>query len=357
LARLKYVKSYVDRHGKARHYIRKPGYKPLPLPGVIGSPEFLAAYTEALATTAPCTSEIGTTWTRAGSIAAMIIGYLASGAFHKLAPASQQQYRRILGRLRAEHGDRSIATLERKHVVLMLDAKAKTPVGARDFLRCLRLLTQYSVSIGVREDDPTMGVRARVPKSDGHATWSEEDIARFEAHYPIGTKPRLALALLLNTATRRADVIRLGRGNIRRGTICNIKQQKTGKTLPPIPISTELAAAINAAAPGDAMVFLVDESGKAFTPENFTKWFVKQCKRAGLTGLSPHGLRKAACRRLAEAGCSANEIAAISGHASLREVARYTAAADQERMARTAVERLRRTEGQRGVSNLAAETV
>jgi len=75
----------------------------------------------------------------------MVIGYLASGAFHKLAPASQQQYRRILGRLRAEHGDRSIATLQRKHVVLMLDAKAKTPVGARDFLRCLRLLTQYAV--------------------------------------------------------------------------------------------------------------------------------------------------------------------------------------------------------------------
>jgi integrase len=47
-----------------------------------------------------------------------------------------------------------------------------------------------------------------------------------------------------------------------------------------------------------------------------------------------HGLRKAACRRLAEAGCSANVIAAISGHMTLREVERYTRAADQERMAR-----------------------
>ena len=61
--------------------------------------------------------------------------------------------------------------------------------------------------------------------------------------------------------------------------------------------------------------------------------------RIGLTGLSPHGLRKAACRRLAEAGCSANEIAAISGHASLREVERYTKAADQARMARNAMAR------------------
>jgi integrase len=66
---------------------------------------------------------------------------------------------------------------------------------------------------------------------------------------------------------------------------------------------------------------------------------VSQCERGGLKGLSAHGLRKAACRRLAEAGCSANEIAAISGHASLREVERYTRAADQERMARNAMAR------------------
>jgi integrase len=219
--------------------------------------------------------------------------------------------------------------------------------SARDFLRCLRLLTQYAVSIGVREDDPTVGVRVKLPKSDGHPTWGEPDIVRFRAYHPIGSKPRLALELLLNTATRRSDVVKLSRAHVRNGTICNIKQQKTGRTLPPIPIRADLAAALNAAPPTDAFVLLVDESGKAFTPENFTKWFARACKRAGLTGLSPHGLRKAACRRLAEAGSSEKEIAAISGHASLNEVARYTRAADQERLARNAMERLDRTEGQR----------
>lgn len=63
------------------------------------------------------------------------------------------------------------------------------------------------------------------------------------------------------------------------------------------------------------------------------------CNAAALpNGTSAHGLRKAACRRLAEAGCSANVIAAIRGHASLREVARYTAAADQARVARSGIE-------------------
>lgn len=51
-----------------------------------------------------------------------------------------------------------------------------------------------------------------------------------------------------------------------------------------------------------------------------------------------HGLRKAAARRRAEAGCSANEIAAITGHVSLEEVARYTGAAEQKRLARSALD-------------------
>jgi len=81
----------------------------------------------------------------------------------------------------------------------------------------------------------------------------------------------------------------------------------------------------------------VNERGQAFTARNFSQWFRRECERVGLKGLSAHGLRKAACRRLAEAGCSANEIAAISGHASLAEVARYTRRADQAKLARNAM--------------------
>src|SRR5262249_28339216 len=152
--------------------------------------------------------------------------------------------------------------------------------AARCLLRTLRSLVQYAINTGVREDDPTAGVRVKMPKSDGYRTWTEEDIARFEAAYPIGTKPRLALALLLGTAARRADVVRLGRGNIRGGLV-HMTQQKTGKPLA-IPVTTELAEAINAAVPADHLVFLVNEFGKAFTPERFTKWFVAQCERIGL---------------------------------------------------------------------------
>ena len=339
LLRLRYVKSYVDRHGRARHYVRKPGCKSVPLPGLVGSAEFMAAYGEAISTTNSVRTEIAATRTRAGSINAMVVGYLATAQFHNLAVASQNEYRRIFDGLRRDYGDLNISTLGRKHVLRMLDAKAKHPGAARNFLRCLRLLVHYAIDTGIREDDPTAGVRVKVPKTDGFRTWTEEDIAAFEAVYPLGSKPRLALALLLNTALRCADVVKVGRGHVRNGTI-HVTAQKT-KTSLAIPITPKLAQAINTAGPSEHVVFLVSERGQAFTGRGFSQWFRRQCSEAGLKGLSAHGLRKATCRRLAEAGCSVNEIAAISGHASLAEVARYTRRADQAKLARNALAKTR----------------
>jgi integrase len=74
---------------------------------------------------------------------------------------------------------------------------------------------------------------------------------------------------------------------------------------------------------------LTTATGKPFSGGSFTNWFGTLCRDAGLPlGLSAHGLRKAMCRRLAEANCSTKQIAAISGHATLREVERYVKAAD-----------------------------
>jgi integrase len=184
--------------------------------------------------------------------------------------------------------------------------------------------------------EPTWGIRLKLPKSDGHHTWSEDEIAAFEAHHAVGSKARLALALGLFTAQRRGDVVKIGRQHIRDGVLA-VRQQKTGASLA-IPIHPELAAIIAATPAVGQLTLLTTKSGRSYSACVFSEQFCAWCDAAGLPQQCVfHGLRKAAARRLAEAGCTAHEIAALTGHASLREIERYTRAADQASMARRAM--------------------
>jgi integrase len=111
-----------------------------------------------------------------------------------------------------------------------------------------------------------------------------------------------------------------------------------------IPVHPKLRAIIDATNPIGHQTFLVTSLGRSFTAAGFGNWFREICDEAGCFDISAHGGRKATARRLAELGCSASQIAAITGHASLVEVQRYTKAADRKRMAREAMARL--TEGE-----------
>lgn len=263
--------------------------------------------------------------------------YHGSAAFQALAADTKNVRRNILERLAAEHGNKRVALLQREHVQRMLDAKAGTPGAARNFLTALRVLMQFAVAGGIRADDPTVGIkRPKLRRAAGWHTWTDEEIEAFRGRHSVGSTARLALELLLYTAQRRSDVIRMGRQHLRNGSL-EVRQQKTGALLT-IPIHADLLSVIEAT-PSSHLTFLTMRNGKPFTPAGFTHWFRARCSEAGLEkGASAHGLRKAACRRLAEAGCSANIIAAISGHASLREVERYTKQADQARMARSGID-------------------
>ncbi len=90
--------------------------------------------------------------------------------------------------------------------------------------------------------------------------------------------------------------------------------------------------------------FLLTEFGKPFTAAGFGVRFRHWCDAAGLKHCTVHGLRKAQCRRLAEAGCSENEIAAITGHSKLDDIRVYTEAARRKRMAASAMVKLALTE-------------
>jgi len=332
--RLKYVQAFVDRKtGVVFRYFRRPGYPRVPLPGLPGLADFMAAYQVALAQAA---EPIGAKRSKPGTVAAVVAAYLDSTLhFGSRAKGTQIMRRTILERFREQYGDHPIASVPQKFIAAVL-AK-KRPHAARNWLKTLRALCQFAIEQQFMRENPTHGIKLPSVKSAGHHTWTDEEIAQFEAKHPIGSKARLALGLLLYTAQRRGDVIEMGMQHIRNGAVV-LRQKKTSKPMI-IPIRPELQAILDGT-PSQHLSFLTTRTGQPYRPHDFTEQFRKWCDDAGLPKrCRVHGLRKAACRRMAEAGYSANEIAAWSGHATLTEIRRYTDAADQERMARNAMAR------------------
>jgi integrase len=127
----------------------------------------------------------------------------------------------------------------------------------------LRSLCDFAVKRRWLRTNPAANVKLASIKSDGFHTWTEDEIAQFETQHPNGSKPRLALALLLFTAQRRGDVVKMGRQHIRNGEIA-VKQEKTGKPLA-IPVHPHLQAVLDAT-PGEHLTFLVTTTGKPYGP-------------------------------------------------------------------------------------------
>jgi integrase len=107
-----------------------------------------------------------------------------------------------------------------------------------------------------------------------------------------------------------------------------------------IPVHLKLAEIIAATPMVGVNTFLVTSFGRTYSPAGFGNWFREVCDAAGCLDVSAHGLRKATARRLAEIGCSAPQIASITGHASLSEVQRYIEAANRKHMAREGMAKL-----------------
>src|SRR5262249_6933948 len=117
------------------------------------------------------------------------------------------------------------------------------------------------------------------------------------------------------------------------------RQQKTDEPLL-IPMDQSLVQAL-ASAPRTNLTFLVTERDAPFTVAGFGNWFHDLCNEAGFPQCAARGVRELCATRMAHAGCSTDQIKAVTGHKSLSEVMRCTRAADQARLARQAMNMVR----------------
>lgn len=196
----------------------------------------------------------------------------------------------------------------------------------------------WAIEVNLVSINPTTGVKLLKGENDdiGFHTWTEEELTRFEDHWPRGTRERLAFDLLLYTGFRRGDAVRVGRQHLRDGII-TVRTEKTGDEVF-IPILPPLAASIAATKTGD-LTFLVTESGQPWVKESFGNWFRQVCRQAGCPG-SAHGLRKAGATRAAQHGATERQLMAIFGWSTGKMATHYTRAADRKRLAQEAVRML-----------------
>lgn len=339
---------YTDRHGRRRWRFRKGGFA-AELGTDYGSDDFQRRY-EAALEGHRTRGLVGVERTRPGSVSALVASYYRSPDFLGLSDSTKRTYRGVIERFRQEHGDKPLKLMQRRHVQNILAEKAETPAAANNLRKRLITLLDHAVSLDWRPDNPARATKPYRLDSGGHHTWDEGEIARFfEMHQP-GTLAHRAVTLMLYTGAARVDAVALGWQNVK-GERLEYRRSKTGSAVS-MPIHPDLAEVL-ADCPRDVLTFLQTNRGTSRSPNGLGNQMREWCDEAGLPLCSAHGLRKACARRLAEAGATAHEIGAVTGHKTLAEVQRYTAEAQRGDMADAAFGKLiARPNGEQNVVNL-----
>ena len=334
--RMPYVQKQVTQHGKVVWYFRRGSGQRVRLWAAYGSPEFVREYQAALQDRSiePQPKANG------GTLSWLIRQYMQSSAWQSLAAGTRAQRGGLLRNVEKQAGDVPFTAITRQKIIKGREDRAGAPNQANNFIKTMRGLWRFALDDGHVDVDPTANVKIIATKSDGFHVWSDDEIARYEARWPIGTRERLALDLLLWTGLRRGDAVRLGRQHVRNG-VFKIKTEKNG-VIVEAPILPALARSIAAAPTGD-LAFIVGDKGGPLSKKFFGNWFHEACKAAGVPG-SAHELRKAGATRAAENGATTTELKAIFGWTNDTMPAHYTKTADRARSAAGAMAKLERKE-------------
>ena len=343
-----------DRHGNIRVYYRAKGKPKVRLRVTPWTSEFMAEYDSAKSQPAP---EIKSKGCVPGSWAWLCLEYFSKSKDYKELDDRTRHVRRLILESTFDEPIRPgasrffrefpLSKMGAKEIRVLRDRKFAFPEAANSRVKAIRAV--YRWACGEEEPGSDQLVPENVARNvsylksknpSGWHTWSGTEVRQFEAYYPIGTKARLALALLLFTGQRRSDIIRFGRQHVQ-GDAIKFTQFK-GRNKNPVdlelPILPILQRIIDASPCGE-LIFLVNDLGRPFSGAGFGNWFRDRCVQAGVPSRA-HGLRKAAATIAAENGATTHQLMAIFGWMTMEMAERYTRAANQRELARSAMHRL-----------------
>jgi len=334
-----YLSHERNFRGNMVWYVRVRG-KRIRIKAAYGTPEFDAEYQAALAKTRDAGRVLGHRH-RPGSLQWLIDQYRDTAAWQRdLSKATRRQRDNIFKKVLAASGNASFALITKADIERGRERRvAATPHQARHFVDTMRGLFRWAYKAQHIKSDPTAGVDTPArPKTEGFKAWTEDDVATYEQHWPIGSRQRVWLDVLLYTGLRRGDAVRLGRQHVKHG-VATLTTEKTGTPVA-LPILAVLQLTLDAGPCGD-LSFIAGAKGRPFTKESFGNEFRDACRAAGINK-SAHGLRKIAAIRCAENEATVPQMNAIFGWTGSRMALHYIETASRKKLAADGMAKLER---------------
>jgi integrase len=348
-----YLSSEKNRHGNPRLYVRIDGRR-IQIKEKRGTPEFAKAYARAVETlkslkASPTAAAVRRPFPR-GSLGWLGAQYFASDEFKKLDLKSQATRRGVLEACFEEpHTDDDsdrmglcpLVHFSPQKVKRLRELKAGKPGAQNNRRKYLSAMFGWAIEQTPplwTKANPARDVRRIKYTTDGFHTWTLDEVRKYEARHPIGTKARLALAFLLFLGVRRGDLVVLGRQHVKDGWLRFVPRKTRYMRVrvsekPMLPILAHIIAESRCG----NLTYLVTEHGRPFSAKGFGNKMRDWCNQAGLPHCSAHGLRKIGATIAAENGATVNQLMAIFDWDTPAQAKIYTDAADRKRLAAEAM--------------------
>lgn len=329
-----YLQKHTTRHGKVVWYVRKRRGRLVRLWAEYDSDAFWDEYRLAIAGTYPSQAK-----PNSASLQWLYDRYRESQAWSALSEATRRQRQNIFAHVMEKAGREAFAELDSAAIMAGIDDRKATPAQARNYLDAVKGLFRWAKANNQIPVDPTIGVERprRLSGGSGFPVWTEADVDAYRKRWPVGTRQRVWLEVLLGTGLRRGDAVRAGKQHIKDG-LFSLATEKTGMVMHCV-IESELQDAIDAGPTGD-LAFICGGRGEPLTKESFGNFFREACREAGIRKAA-HGVRKLAATLDAERGYTERELEAKYGWTGGYMASLYTKSANRKRMVIEAARRSR----------------